>query len=61
VFGDQGDQIGRIVANWAIVYFVQFFIYTSIQIFELLLSKIFLVLTSYGLGYILGDFFHKLI
>jgi hypothetical protein len=23
-FGNQGDQIGRIFANWAIVYFGQF-------------------------------------
>jgi hypothetical protein len=57
---DQGDQIGRIFAQSAIVYFGQFFKnYTSSpNVWGTLFQRIdyVLILTINGLGYILGDF-----
>jgi hypothetical protein len=57
----QGDQIGRIFAQWAIVYFGQWFeIYIiSANFWATFLcdTSYVLILTKNGLGYILGDFF----
>jgi hypothetical protein len=55
-----GDQIGRLFASWALVYFQK-----SCNFFGLLFPTVpvtyVLILTKNGLGFILGDFFHKLI
>jgi hypothetical protein len=61
---NQGDPIGRIFASWAIVYFVQIFI--SHKCVEKILGyfsqeKLCINFDKKGLGYILGDFFHKII
>jgi hypothetical protein len=56
----QGDQIGRIFAYWAIVFFGQFFYYRSspyFRYFFLTIDRVLFILTrKYWLGYILGDF-----
>jgi hypothetical protein len=58
---NQGDQIGRIFARWAIVYFGQFF--ENCRSSPNFRAAIFsgknyaLILTYNGLVYILGDFF----
>jgi hypothetical protein len=61
----QGDQIGRIFAPCAIVFFEQFFEkYRSSHNFWVTLphGKIYvLIVTNKGFGYILGDFLNKLI
>jgi hypothetical protein len=57
---NQGDQIGRILAHWMIVYFGNSFEnYRSRSIFWQLFSEggnYALILTKDGLGYILGYF-----
>jgi hypothetical protein len=59
----QGDQIGRIFALWAIVNFdiVSISHYFSVSIFFATFSTMtvanLVILTKYGLGYSLGDFF----
>jgi hypothetical protein len=57
----QGDQIGRIFANWAIVFIWAVFVITELaQIFWLLFTtKVVNVIlfTNNELGYILGGFF----
>jgi hypothetical protein len=58
---DQGDQIGRIFAFWAVVYFGQFFLIgKKRKLFGLLFSAVQVVclfnLTKSGLGFILGGF-----
>jgi hypothetical protein len=59
----QGDQIGRIFAHWAIVYFGIFSkFYFCIILMATYSTKAgvnLLFLTKYGLDYILGDFFKK--
>jgi hypothetical protein len=41
VIADQGDQIGRILANWAIVFFGQFFVnYRSRPVLGLLFGAV---------------------
>jgi hypothetical protein len=58
----QGDQIGRIFAQRAIVYLGNFLKITYISspnlyaIFPISIKHV-LILTKNGLGYVLGDFF----
>jgi hypothetical protein len=63
--GHQGDQIVRISAQWAIVYFGSFFqkLQKRPKFWASFSPSIDYVsiLTKNGFGYILGDFFHKLI
>jgi hypothetical protein len=61
VYKDQGDQIGRIFAYWALVYFGLFFenyisSTNSLATFSKCISYAF-ILTKSGLGDILGKFF----
>jgi hypothetical protein len=62
---EQGDQIGRIFAQWVIVYFGQFYKdYRSNPNFWATLSLLIYYVIFFGkkwLGFGLGDFFHKLI
>jgi hypothetical protein len=56
---DQGDQIGRIFAGWAVVFFRQFLKKKIFDPFGELLLYTVKVMTSFdknGLGHILGDF-----
>jgi hypothetical protein len=57
---NQGDQIGRIFAYWAIVYFGAVFLKKYIRSFRAIFSTVkfmcYIILTENGLGHILGDF-----
>jgi hypothetical protein len=52
----QGDQIGRIFASWVVAYIRQFCI-TEEALYKICINY----LKKHRLGYILGDFFYKLI
>jgi hypothetical protein len=62
---NQGDQIGRFFAQWAIGYFGQFLENSEVgHNFWLRFSKYLhidftLIVTKTGFGYILGDFFSQ--
>jgi hypothetical protein len=54
---DRGDQIGRIFANWAILYFGQFFEnHTSSPYFGILCSTVSSGYASILTKYVLGNF-----
>jgi hypothetical protein len=56
----QGDQFGRIFAEWVIVFSGHFFNYKTSPHFRLLFPQLMLCINfeicKKGLGYILGDF-----
>jgi hypothetical protein len=62
---DQGDQVGRMFAHCAIVFFGQFFYYIGtegVHIFALLFctgKSSVLIIDKNGLGNTLGDFFSQ--
>jgi hypothetical protein len=65
LYCNQGDQIGRIFAHGAIVKFKQLYVkYRRSSNFGRTFfhrKSVVFILTKNGLGYILGDFFYKLI
>jgi hypothetical protein len=64
VGGMQGDLIGRILVYWTVVFFDQFLKIAELEQFWASISPStshVLILRKHGMGYILGDFFNKLI
>jgi hypothetical protein len=65
----QGDQIGRIFAQWAIIYFGRFvenrksspYFCATFSLSTGMCICDTLIVTKIGLGHILGDFFHQLV